>query len=58
MKFILYAIFAVVITFLAACNNTGAVKEASGYPVYKFINLGVIDEEALKTDEKNTRELL
>lgn len=42
----------------AACANPSSEKEIKGYPVYKFLQLGEINEKALKVNETATRELL
>jgi len=58
MKHLLTAIFSIALIPLAACANSGAVKEAKGYAVYKFINLGGIDVKAFKANEAELRKLL
>jgi len=49
MKHLLTAFCVIALIPLAACANSGAVKEVKGYPVYKFVNLGGIDARSVRT---------
>jgi hypothetical protein len=55
MKHILTAIFAIALIPLAACSNSGAVKEVRGYPVFDLFETRGIDATAFKADEAEIR---